>query len=164
MGHKDAIYSLAFAWNTVISGSGDGTVGFRNLANGSYSTLNVPSATADIGVTSLAISPNVKIMATGSGDSIIRIWDVVNGRLLQQLGGHTESVYSVAFTPDCKRLVSGSFDKTVRCWDVDAALRPPMASAGIATNSVLLHDCEVRICRSLFGVLLTQDRRAMCFP
>jgi len=36
---------------------------------------------------------------------------------MQQLNGHTSSVYSVAFSHDGTCIVSGSFDSSVRVWD-----------------------------------------------
>lgn len=82
-------------------------------------TINDPDPpNNDAGVTSVAISPNGQLVAAGSLDAIVRIWDVTTGGLLERLKGHRDSVYSVAFTPDGKGLVSGSLDKTLKYWDV----------------------------------------------
>lgn len=82
-------------------------------------TINDPdSLNNDAGVTSVAISPNGQFVAAGSLDTVVRIWDVATGTLLERLRGHRDSVYSVAFTPDGKGLVSGSLDKTLKYWDV----------------------------------------------
>ena len=82
-------------------------------------TINDPdSLNNDAGVTSVAISPNGKFVAAGSLDTVVRIWDVATGVLVERLRGHGDSVYSVAFTPDGKGLVSGSLDKTLKFWDV----------------------------------------------
>jgi glucose repression regulatory protein TUP1 len=81
-------------------------------------TINDPDTNNDAGVTSVAISPNGQLVAAGSLDAIVRIWDVATGSLLERLRGHRDSVYSVAFTPDGKGLVSGSLDKTLKYWDV----------------------------------------------
>lgn len=72
----------------------------------------------DAGVTSVTISPDATLVAAGSLDSIVRIWDVASGTLLERLRGHRDSVYSVAFTPDGKGLVSGSLDKSLKYWDI----------------------------------------------
>jgi len=72
----------------------------------------------DAGVTSVAISPNGQYVAAGSLDTVVRIWDVSTGQLVERLRGHRDSVYSVAFTPDGKGLVSGSLDKTLKFWDL----------------------------------------------
>ncbi|MBW4494057.1 MAG: protein kinase [Oscillatoria princeps RMCB-10] len=69
-------------------------------------------------VTSVAFTPDGKILASGSDDDTVRLWDVATGRELRQLSEHGNWVWSVAFSPDGKILASGSEDKTVRLWDV----------------------------------------------
>lgn len=79
--------------------------------------INEPDS-IDAGVTSVAMSPDGRLVAAGSLDTIVRIWDVNTGQLVERLRGHKDSVYSVAFTPDGKGLVSGSLDKTLKYWDI----------------------------------------------
>jgi WD40 repeat protein len=70
-------------------------------------------------MTSMAFSPDNKLLLTGSADKTARLWDVSSGQLLRVLSGHTAAVTSVAFTPDGKRIVTTSLDKTVRTWITD---------------------------------------------
>jgi len=91
------------------------------MVDGSSKVLTINDADPvnnDAGVTSVAISPNGQLVAAGSLDTVVRIWDVATGMLIERLRGHRDSVYSVAFTPDGKGLVSGSLDKTLKYWDV----------------------------------------------
>ena len=69
-------------------------------------------------MTSVAISPDGRLVAAGSLDTVVRLWDVQTGQLIERLVGHKDSVYSVAFTPDGKGLVSGSLDCTLKHWDL----------------------------------------------
>jgi len=65
-----------------------------------------------------AFSPeSAATMASGSGDSTVRIWDCLTGTPLHTLKGHTSWVLAVAWSPDGKLLASGSMDGTVRLWD-----------------------------------------------
>ena len=89
------------------------------MHDGSSTVLTDPdSLNNDAGVTSVAISPDGRWVAAGSLDTVVRIWEVGTGKLVERLKGHRKSVYSVAFTPDGRGLVSGSLDKTLKYWDV----------------------------------------------
>ncbi len=70
-------------------------------------------------VLSVAFSPDGQMLASGSLDDTIILWDVATGRPIgQPLTGHTYRVLSVAFSPDGQMLASGSLDGTIILWDV----------------------------------------------
>ena len=68
-------------------------------------------------VWSVAFSPDGQMLASGSFDQTVRLWDVETEQLLHTLTGHTNDVNSVAFSPNGETLVSGSWDGTIRLWD-----------------------------------------------
>ena len=130
VGHTDTVYSVAFSpdGRTLASGSEDSTVILWDTTTGEHiKTLARPTGpfvgpTAPLAghtdtVYSVAFSPDGQVLASGSADNTIILWDAATGQYKQTLTGHKRAVYSIAFSPDGQVLASGSWDKTIILWD-----------------------------------------------
>jgi WD40 repeat protein len=86
------------------------------------------------GVCSVCVSPDGKLLASGSWDDTIKLWSLPDGVLLKTVKGHAGAVTSVCISPDGKLLASGSKDKTIKLWSLpEGALlktvEPPVESS-----------------------------------
>jgi WD40 repeat protein len=72
---------------------------------------------------SVAWSPDGKLLASGSYDKMVKLWDVATGQEVKNLQDHIDAVFAVAFSPDGKHLASGSQDRSVKIWDIASGQR-----------------------------------------
>ena len=96
-------------------------------------------------VNAIAINADGRRAVSGSDDGTVRLWDLVEFRLLKTFVGHTDSINAVAITPDGRVAASGagwprpfkleiqiqafldgvdlrpSRDTSIRLWDLEAA-------------------------------------------
>jgi len=69
-------------------------------------------------VSSIAITPDSQILASGSYDSTIKLWSLQQRSSQHTLAGHTGRITCVAISPDGQFLVSSSHDSTIKLWSL----------------------------------------------
>ena len=71
-------------------------------------------------VTSLATSPDGKLLAAGSGDGNAYVWNPADGKCAATLKFHKLAVLHVGFSVDGKYLTTAGADRAVQVWETSA--------------------------------------------
>jgi hypothetical protein len=112
-------------------------------------------------VTSVAISPDDRVAATGSDDDTARVWSLDGDHVSTVLRGHGGDVTAVALTRDGTLLATSSADRVVRRWEVvsgDLIPRYPGAPTLPDAIAITADGREIRVA----GVEVRRYRRIPC--
>ena len=101
----------------------------------------------------MTFSPDGKLLATGSFDWTVQLWDTETGQALGEKLSHNGRVQGVVFSPDGRLLASRSLDRTVGLWSV-ATRRPygrPLRHTSTANRIIFGPDSKLLITTEMDG-------------
>src|SRR5262249_26704762 len=85
----------------------------------------MPPMRHDAAVLCAALSPDGALLASGSQDGVLKLWDARTGRELRRIQAQTAGFRSMAFSPDGRHVATGDYfspEPSGKVWEV-AALR-----------------------------------------
>ncbi|KAH7053006.1 quinon protein alcohol dehydrogenase-like superfamily [Linnemannia elongata] len=117
--------SYAFAYTldgkTFVAGTQEGKI---LLYNPSTWAVVATLEGHDLPVTDIVVSPDGSLMASGAdnrdGEMSARVWDLMKGKCLHVLEGHSKRFTGLIFLPDCRRIVTSSCCRSVYLWELEA--------------------------------------------
>ncbi len=126
IGHTQDIGSLAFSrcgFNFLVSGSMDTTVKLWRISekpasNSLELTVEFTIKAHEKDINSLAVSPNDKLIVSGSSDKTAKIWSSADGACLAVLRGHKRGVWCVNFSTHDQLVATSSADATIKLWSL----------------------------------------------
>ena len=111
-----AVCALAFSFDgtLLVSGTHDGIILWDIQTGGAIKTFHTDS------IYPVSISSDRTIIASGSNNGVIHLWDTQTGEHHCVIDGHGDRVNSINFSPtNSQLLISASNDHTVRQWDIN---------------------------------------------
>ncbi|KAG1150156.1 hypothetical protein G6F37_002160 [Rhizopus arrhizus] len=70
------------------------------------------------GYTSISFHPDGNLLATGTNDSVVQIWDVKSQKIAANFGEHTGKINALAFSENGYIVATASEDNLVKIWDL----------------------------------------------
>ena len=139
--NDDAVYSLAYSANenVIVSGSADNTVRAWRVAPAGegegifvgQDALQLTGAlvreynghqgavySVDCGLVSRRGNNRVAVIASGSADTSVIIWNLRSGNRYRTFDESTDAVYAVKLSPDGKFVAAGGRDGKLRLWNI----------------------------------------------
>ncbi|KAG0023247.1 hypothetical protein BGZ80_009982 [Entomortierella chlamydospora] len=124
--HGDYVKTLAYAsgpgW--VASGGLDKTVNIWDIKegrSGQFASLgSIPETSSKASIYALACNPSGTVLATGSPEKIIRVWDPRSGQRITKFAGHTDIIRALLISESGDTILSASSDTTIKLWSLTA--------------------------------------------
>jgi len=122
-GHTASVGSVALSRTQLsfaVSGSQDTCLKLWRLEGATRGPLDVlyTAVAHEKDINAVCVSPNDKVVATGSQDKTAKLWDGHNLNLLAVLKGHRRGLWAVQFSPSDQILASASTDGTIKLWSL----------------------------------------------
>ncbi|SNX83705.1 uncharacterized protein MEPE_02412 [Melanopsichium pennsylvanicum] len=119
--HKDYVKALAHASDAgyVASGGFDKCIKLWDIREARAAPMfELDDKAVKTSVYALSVNPSGSVIAAGSPEQHVKVWDPRSGRKCAELVGHTDNVRAVLVSEDGRFLLSGSADSTVRLWSL----------------------------------------------
>lgn len=116
-------------------------------------------------VNSVAVSPNDKLLASGSQDRTAKLWSLTADGTVSLLGvfrGHRRGVWALCFSPVDQVLVTSSADGTTKLWSLQDFSCLKVGSGDKLDCVSARFRASLAFCSLLF--LLLRHLRAMMHP
>ncbi|XP_065607973.1 protein FAN isoform X1 [Cyrtonyx montezumae] len=124
MGHDDAVSKICWRDGCLYSASWDSTVKVwqcipgETLSNKKHCFELLAELEHDVSVNTINLSATNTVLASGTKEGTIGVWDVATATVLHQLPCHSGTVFDAAFSPDGRHLLSTGEDCCFKVIDV----------------------------------------------
>jgi len=153
VGHKKDVLSVAFSVDNrqIVSGSRDGTIRLWNtLGECKYAISGTDSEsqghTEWVSCVRFSPSQSVPLIVSCGWDKLVKVWNLTNCKLRNDLVGHTGYLNTVCVSPDGSLAASGGKDNTAMLWDLNEGKRLYSLDAGNIIHGLVFSPNRYWLC------------------
>jgi WD40 repeat protein/energy-coupling factor transporter ATP-binding protein EcfA2 len=136
--HKGTVKSMAFHDPFIYTGGSDGLI-TKSQTTGYKLTKTVLAETNKL-INTIALNKDGKLLAVGTGEGIILIFETATGTKVKELEGHTGGVWSMVFAG--QKLLSAGKDNRVYLWNIENNARQQIGFFKSIINKVDINKGE----------------------
>ncbi|XP_051524779.1 protein FAN isoform X1 [Myxocyprinus asiaticus] len=128
MGHDDAVSHICWRDDKLYTASWDSTVKIwecvaAEISDNKRTPFNlIAEFEHESGVNTLDLSPAGTLLATGTKEGTLTVWDITSPLPLNQLTCHSGKIHQVAFSPDSRHILSVGEDSCFAVTDVQTGM------------------------------------------
>ncbi|XP_042318937.1 protein FAN isoform X2 [Sceloporus undulatus] len=126
IGHDDAVSKICWHNNRLYSASWDSTVKVWHCSPTELGTKKhfelLTELEHEVSVNTINLNDAYTLLASGTKEGTISIWDVSTASVLHQLVCHSGTVFDAAFSPDSRHLLSTGEDGYFKVTDVQTGM------------------------------------------
>ncbi|KAL7578294.1 hypothetical protein ACA910_012706 [Epithemia clementina (nom. ined.)] len=150
VGHEKDVLSVAFSVDNrqIVSGSRDGTIRLWNTLGECKYIISGDTEGHDEWVSCVRFSPSqsVPLIVSAGWDRLVKVWNLTNCKLRNNLVGHTGYLNTVCVSPDGSLAASGGKDNTAMLWDLNEGKRLYSLDAGQIINGLVFSPNRYWLC------------------
>lgn len=150
VGHEKDVLSVAFSVDNrqIVSGSRDGTIRLWNTLGECKYTISGDSEGHTEWVSCVRFSPSqsVPLIVSAGWDRLVKVWNLTNCKLRNDLVGHTGYLNTVCVSPDGSLAASGGKDNTAMLWDLNEGKRLYSLDAGEIIHGLVFSPNRYWLC------------------
>jgi guanine nucleotide-binding protein subunit beta-2-like 1 protein len=150
VGHDKDVLSVAFSVDNrqIVSGARDSTIRLWNTLGECKYTISGDSEGHTEWVSCVRFSPSqsVPLIVSAGWDRLVKVWNLTNCKLRNDLVGHTGYLNTVCVSPDGSLAASGGKDNTAMLWDLNEGKRLYSLDAGEIINGLVFSPNRYWLC------------------
>lgn len=150
VGHEKDVLSVAFSADNrqIVSGARDGTIRLWNTLGECKYTISGDAEGHTEWVSCVRFSPSqsVPLIVSAGWDRLVKVWNLTNCKLRNDLVGHAGYLNTVCVSPDGSLAASGGKDGTAMLWDLNEGKRLYSLEAGEIINGLVFSPNRYWLC------------------
>jgi len=159
VGHTKDVLSVAFSADNrqIVSGSRDRTINLWNTLGQLKYTIQEDGHTEWVSCVRFSPNLNTPLIVSAGWDKMVKVWNLTNCKLRNNLIGHEGYVNTVTISPDGSLCASGGKDGRAMLWDLNEGKHLSTLEAGDTIHALVFSPIRYWLCAATAANIMIWD-------